>query len=179
MGGGVTATLAAATGDDYAGAWLAADGTTLKVAVTDADAVAVVKNAGAVPVLVKRSEAQLDAAKTKLDDALAKAGDLTGWYVDAPTNKLVVVAQPGDKSAAQTFARRAGLSSDAITVKISNQQPKPLFDVRGADPYFIAVDGGTARCSIGFSVEGGFVTAGHCGTPGTTTTGFNNRRRVW
>ncbi|GIF10377.1 S1 family peptidase [Actinoplanes teichomyceticus] len=173
--GGVSATLAAATGDDFGGSWLAADGTTLKVAVTDADAAAEVKAAGAVPVLVKRSETELDAAKTRLDAAKARAGDLTGWYVDPPTNKLVIVAQPGGKADALAFARRAGVASDAVTVKISNRQPKPLFDVRGADPYFIAVDGGTARCSIGFSVEGGFVTAGHCGAAGTRTSGFNNR----
>ncbi|BCJ42370.1 hypothetical protein GCM10010168_90950 [Actinoplanes ianthinogenes] len=172
--GGVTATLAAATGDSYAGAWLAKDGTTLKVAVTDADAAAEVKAAGAVPVLVKRSESELDAAKSKLDAKVKSASGLTGWYVDAPTNKLVIVATPDAATDPATFARRAGVAADAVTVKISKQQPKPLFDVRGADPYFISVDGGTARCSIGFSVEGGFVTAGHCGTPGTTTTGFNN-----
>ncbi|GIF02848.1 S1 family peptidase [Actinoplanes siamensis] len=172
--GGVSATLAASTGDNFGGSWIASDGTTLKVAVTDADAAAAVKAAGAVPVLVKRSEAQLDAAKAKLDAKVRSATGLTGWYVDAPTNKLVVVAQPDAKTDAQTFARQAGVSAGWITVKVSNRQPKPLFDARGADPYFISVDGGTARCSIGFSVEGGFVTAGHCGASGTTTTGFNN-----
>ncbi|MEV6346076.1 S1 family peptidase [Actinoplanes sp. NPDC051851] len=170
---GVTAKLALQTGDAYGGAWLASDGTTLKVAVTDAEAAAEVKAAGAVPVLVKRSEAQLDAAKTKLDAAQDDAGDSTGWYVDVTTNKLVIVAQPGDKAEALAFADDAGVSTNAVTVQISNRQPKPLFDVRGADPYFIALDGGTARCSIGFSVEGGFVTAGHCGEVGTETTGFN------
>jgi streptogrisin C len=172
--GGVSATLAAATGDDFGGSWLAEDGTTLKVAVTDADAAAQVKAAGAVPVLVKRSEAQLDAAKSKLDAKVKSASGLTGWYVDVPTNKLVIVAQPDAKTDAKTFARAAGVSTNSVTVKVSNRTPKPLFDVRGADPYFVSLDGGTARCSIGFSVEGGFVTAGHCGTPGTETTGFNN-----
>ncbi|AEV88073.1 serine protease [Actinoplanes sp. SE50] len=173
--GGVTATLAATTGDSYGGAWLASDGTTLKVAVTDAAAARKVKAAGAVPVLVKRSEAQLDAAKGRLDAQVKSAAGLTGWYVDAPTNKLVVVARPGQKAAAQALAKRAGVATDAVTVQVSNRLPKPLFDVRGADPYFISLDGGTARCSIGFSVEGGFVTAGHCGTPGTKTSGFNNQ----
>jgi streptogrisin C len=60
-------------------------------------------------------------------------------------------------------------------VTVSRARPKPLFDVRGADPYFIALGGGQARCSIGFSVQGGFVTAGHCGAEGDTTTGFNNQ----
>ena len=38
--------------------------------------------------------------------------------------------------------------------------------MRGADPYFIRVGGGSARCSVGFSVKGGFVSAGHCGALG-------------
>ncbi|MEU8241604.1 S1 family peptidase [Actinoplanes missouriensis] len=172
--GGVSATLAAQTGEDFGGAWLAGDGTTLKVAVTDSRATAAVKAAGAVPVLVKRSEAELDAAKTKLDAAVGDADDVTGWYVDVATNKVVVVAKPGAKAEALDLAEDAGVPASAVTVKISKAQPKPLFDVRGADPYFIDIGGGQARCSIGFSVEGGFVTAGHCGAEGTRTTGFNN-----
>ncbi|MEU4561743.1 S1 family peptidase [Actinoplanes sp. NPDC023936] len=172
--GGVSATLAAQTGEDFGGAWLAADGTTLKVAVTDSRATAAVKAAGAVPVLVKRSEAELDAAKTKLDAAVGDADDVTGWYVDVATNKIVVVAKPGAKAEALDLAEDAGVPASAVTVKISKAQPKPLFDVRGADPYFIDIGGGQARCSIGFSVQGGFVTAGHCGAEGTRTTGFNN-----
>jgi streptogrisin C len=171
--GQVAATLAARTGDDFGGAWL--DGTTLKVAVTDSGAAGDVQAAGAVPVLVKRSEAQLDAAKTKLDEADSSPDDVTGWYVDPATNKLVVVAQPGAKSEALEWAGNNGVAGNAVTVKISKAQPKPLFDVRGADPYFINVGGGQARCSIGFSVEGGFVTAGHCGAEGARTTGFNNQ----
>ncbi|BAL92154.1 putative serine protease [Actinoplanes missouriensis 431] len=172
--GGVSATLAAQTGEDFGGAWLADDGTTLKVAVTDSRATAAVKAAGAVPVLVKRSEAELDAAKTKLDAAVGDADDVTGWYVDVATNRVVVVAKPGAKSEALDLAEDAGVPASAVTVKISKAQPKPLFDVRGADPYFIDIGGGQARCSIGFSVKGGFVTAGHCGAEGTRTTGFNN-----
>jgi streptogrisin C len=171
---GVSAKLSAQTGTDFGGAWLAADGTTLKIAVTDPDAEAVVRQSGAVPVLVKRSEQKLVTAKEKLDAVRSAAGDVTGWYVDVPTNKLVVVAKPGATGDARDLAETAGVSADSVTIKTSTASPKPLFDVRGADPYFVALDGGTARCSIGFSVEGGFVTAGHCGTPGTKTSGFNN-----
>ncbi|RQX21477.1 hypothetical protein DDE19_00085, partial [Micromonospora ureilytica] len=39
--------------------------------------------------------------------------------------------------------------------------------VRGGDAYIID---NVARCSVGFSVEGGFVSAGHCGQEGSTTT---------
>jgi streptogrisin C len=38
--------------------------------------------------------------------------------------------------------------------------------VVGGNPYFI---GSGSRCSVGFSVNGGFVTAGHCGNTGATT----------
>ncbi|GAA0550739.1 alpha-lytic protease prodomain-containing protein [Paractinoplanes ferrugineus] len=165
---GVSAKLRAQTGADFGGAWLATDGTTLKIAVTDSGSVAAVKQAGAVPVLVKRSEQALVSAKEKLD--AADAGKrITGWYVDVATNKVVVVATPGAADAARQWATNAGVKSDAVTVKTSSARPKTLADIRGADAYFIAVDGGTARCSVGFSVEGGFVTAGHCGAVGDKT----------
>jgi streptogrisin C len=173
--GKVSARLAAQTGSAFGGSWLAKDGTTLKVAVTDAGSAEQVEAAGAEAVMVKRSEQTLDMAKEKLDAARSTSGDLTGWYVDPAANKVVVVAKPGDTAAAWDFAEDAGLDTDAVIVKVSKAQPKPLFDVRGADPYFIALGGGQARCSIGFSVEGGFVTAGHCGAEGDATTGFNDQ----
>src|SRR5690348_14991688 len=144
---GVSATLAAKTGSDFGGAWLATDGTTLKVAVTNSGAAATVRAAGAVPVLVKRSEQALDAAKEKLDAVRADAAGLSGWYVDVQTNKLVVVAKPGQTSAAKSLAAEAGVKSDAVTVLTSSAAPKPLaaIDLHGADPYFISVAEGTAR----------------------------------
>jgi len=41
---------------------------------------------------------------------------------------------------------------------------------QAGDAYFI---NNQFRCSIGFSVQGGFVTAGHCGAVGDTTAGSN------
>jgi streptogrisin C len=167
---GVSSTLSAQTGADFGGSWLAADGTTLKVAVTTKSAAATVEAAGGVPVMVKRSEQKLDAAKAKLDAATAGSG-LTSWYVDVTTNKVVVVAKPSATAKARTFAERAGLASDEVSVVTSSKSPKTLAatDLHGADPYFITVAEGTARCSIGFAVQGGFVTAGHCGAPGDKT----------
>jgi streptogrisin C len=166
---GVSSKLSAQTGGDFGGSWLAPDGTTLKVAVTNADSAKAVKAAGAVPVMVKRSAQALDAAKAKLDAAKSAAKGLRGWYVDVTTNKLVVVAKPDEAAVAKSFAERAGVKSADVSVVTSKAAPKPLADLHGADPYFISVDGGTARCSIGFSVEGGFVTAGHCGSAGDKT----------
>jgi streptogrisin C len=43
--------------------------------------------------------------------------------------------------------------------------------VRGGDAYVI---NGDARCTVGFAVQGGFLSAGHCGQPGDTTEALNN-----
>ena len=163
--GRVSSTLAARTGGEYGGAWLAKDGVTLKVAVTDRDAARTVEAAGAEAVVVERTEAALDTAKEKLDEARSASGDLVGWYVDVAANKVVVVAEKGDTASAWDFAEDAGLDTDAVAVT-TGERPKPLVDVRGADAYII---NGNARCSIGFSVVGGFVTAGHCGPAGART----------
>jgi streptogrisin C len=165
----VSSTLAAETAGDFGGAWLAADGTTLKVAVTDRKAARQVEAAGGEAVLVKRSEQALDQAKEQLDAARSMAGDLTGWYVDVSANKVTVVARPGDTADAWEFAAAAGLDRDAVQVRTA-ERPRPLIDVRGGDAYII---NGNARCSIGFSVQGGFVTAGHCGRVGARTTDPN------
>ena len=44
--------------------------------------------------------------------------------------------------------------------------PVELDDVVGGNAYYI---GSGARCSVGFAVTDGFITAGHCGSTGDTT----------
>src|ERR1700754_614235 len=100
---GVSARMRARTGADFGGAWLASDGTTLKIAVTGKDAAAAVRKAGAEPVMVEHSEQSLATAEGELDAASSASG-IPGWYVDTPTNKLVVVAKPGRTSAAAKWA---------------------------------------------------------------------------
>ena len=58
------------------------------------------------------------------------------------------------------------MDAGAIRVVASEEQPRTLIDVIGGNAYFI----GGGRCSVGFSVNGGFVTAGHCGSTGQSTT---------
>ncbi|MFF5171114.1 S1 family peptidase [Micromonospora sp. NPDC000089] len=163
--------LRTALGGDYGGSWLSADGGTLTVAVTDPAQADRVRAAGAVPKQVDRGVAELDAVKTRLDSAGRQAApDITGWYVDAPTNSVVVLARPGAENAGRRFAAATGVPAEAVRVRESAERPRPLFDVRGGDGYLI---NDVARCSVGFSVVGGFVTAGHCGRPGDRTTGAN------
>ena len=170
---GVATKLRAETGSAYAGSWLTDQGTTLNVAVTDSAQAAKVQAAGAVPKLVTRSVAQLDAAKKALDSTGNRT--LAGWYVDVAANKVTIQAMAGQTAQAKALAARAGIPASALKVVTTKARPKPLADVIGGQPYFITVAEGTARCSIGFAVEGGFVTAGHCGAVGDQTAGFNQQ----
>ncbi|GAB1693860.1 S1 family peptidase [Krasilnikovia sp. M28-CT-15] len=173
---GVTAQLRTEAGSTWAGSWLTDGGMTLNVAVTDAQMAARARAAGASAKVVDRSAAQLDAAKKALDAAATRADRaLPGWYVDVASNKIAVQALPGGAAQARDLAADAGLPADAVKVVTTRSRPKPLADVIGAQPYFISVAGGTARCSIGFAVEGGFVTAGHCGKRGDATADLNQQ----
>jgi streptogrisin C len=159
-------------GAAYAGAWLTADATALTVAVADAGQADKVREAGATPVVVSRDARTLDAVKTTLDrHARPAASAVAGWYVDVATNSVVVLAR--DTAAARTFVSaalsRAEVDRAAVRVVATSEAPRLLYDVRGGDAYYI----GGSRCSVGLPVEGGFVTAGHCGRTGAATTGFN------
>ncbi|GAB1642440.1 S1 family peptidase [Krasilnikovia sp. MM14-A1259] len=174
---GVTAQLRTEAGSTWAGSWLTDGGMTLNVAVTDPAMAARAQAAGANAKVVSRSASQLDTAKRALDAAATRADRaLPGWYVDVATNKIAVQALPGDAAQAKDLAEQAGLPADAIKVVTARSRPKPLADVVGAQPYFISVQGGTARCSIGFAVEGGFITAGHCGKRGDVTADLNQQQ---
>ncbi|PRY24567.1 S1 family peptidase [Pseudosporangium ferrugineum] len=167
---GVSTRLRSASGDSYGGAWLGKDGMTLNIAITDASLADDVRAAGAQPRLVQRSVAQLDRAKQALDATATRADrDLPGWYVDVAANQVVVQALRGDADHARELADDAGIPDSAVKVVTVKAAPRPLADVIGAQPYFVNIGGGQARCSIGFAVEGGFVTAGHCGAEGTPT----------
>lgn len=149
-------------GSDYAGSWYDAKAGTLVVAVTDASQVGAVKAQGAAARTVKRSSADLDGYMKDLNATKASApSDVAGWYVDPAANKVVIPT--ADTAAATAFAKKAGVPASAVQVERSAEAPKPLY--QGGDSYYIS----GARCSIGFAVNGGFVSAGHCGRSGATS----------
>ncbi|MFC5287448.1 alpha-lytic protease prodomain-containing protein [Actinokineospora guangxiensis] len=157
------AALKSLLGAGYGGAWMDATGSTLTVAVTDARHAGKVRALGATPTTVTRSAAQLDKAKASLDAKASGAPEsVPGWYVDVTDNQVVVLAHKGGESAAAAWAKGAGVSAKVLT---STEDPRPYIDVIGGNSYSF----GGSRCSVGFSVEGGFVTAGHCGGTGTRT----------
>ncbi|MFC7643764.1 S1 family peptidase [Streptosporangium lutulentum] len=146
---------------------------TFVVATSDSTKITSILRAGAEARLVKHSLATLDAAVAKLDAAVADAPkSVPSWYVDLQSNSVVVLA--ADPAAAEAFVGASGADRSLIRVETSAEQPRPFYDVRGGDAYYI---GSGSRCSVGFSVtrgtQGGFATAHHCGNAGSTTRGSN------
>ncbi|MEV5326405.1 S1 family peptidase [Nonomuraea sp. NPDC052634] len=154
--------------DSFGGAWLNDDATQLNVATTDPAEASAIEARGAKPVVVKRSLAELNGIMAKLDQAPEKArAGAALWYVDVKTNTVSVQAPTVE--AAQALADAAGVDKSAVNVSATTEQPKPLINIIGGSPYYI----GSSRCSVGFAVTRGstpgFVTAGHCGRAGQTT----------
>ncbi|MCW2877071.1 MAG: streptogrisin [Sphaerisporangium sp.] len=158
----------------FAGSWLSGPtSSTLTIATTDASASSSITASGAQAKVVTRTLGALDAAKEALDKASAKAPKSTPvWYVDVKSNSVVV--QSSQPAEAEAFIAASGADKAAVRVEQSSEQPRTYYDVRGGDAYYI---NSSARCSIGFSVTKGstpgFVSAGHCGSAGNSTTGYN------
>ncbi|MBG0857636.1 alpha-lytic protease prodomain-containing protein [Streptomyces spinoverrucosus] len=167
--------LRLALGERFAGAWLSgATSDTLTVATTSTTDMATIQGQGAKATVVKASLADLAAVTGKLDKAASRVNTRNAplWYVDVPRNRVVVEA--ASRTAAAAFVRAAGVDAERVHVRVTANRPQLLEDVTGGDAYYI---NGSARCSVGFSVtkgeEQGFATAGHCGDPGSRTTGYN------
>ncbi|MEU6251592.1 S1 family peptidase [Streptomyces sp. NPDC047043] len=148
-----------AAGSSYGGSWFDAGSGRLTVAVTRSASTQTVRATGADVRLVKHSAKQLDAAKVRLDKLNAPAG-VSSWHVDPKANKVVVnvvSARKSDNDVRRFLAqaRQAG----PVTVQQTSAAPETFAaGTVGGDPFYT----GNVRCSIGFSVYGGFVTAGHC-----------------
>ncbi|MFD7906958.1 S1 family peptidase [Kitasatospora sp. NPDC059747] len=167
----VQSALRQALGDRWAGAWVSGPDATLTVATTDASAAREITAHGGTATVVRHSLAALDGAKDVLDHAVAattpEATPL--WYVDVTGNTVVV--QSTDTGRTEAFLRQAGVDRGLVRVERAAETPRPLADLHGGDAYYID---GAARCSIGFPVtsngQPGFVSAGHCGQPGSNAT---------
>ncbi|WP_369198928.1 S1 family peptidase [Streptomyces djakartensis] len=157
-------------GSAYGGSWFDAERGRLTVAVTDDEIADAVRETGAAVRLVRHSARQLDAAKTRIDALSAPAG-VGSWHVDPKANKVVVnvVAEHRDDNDVRAFLARAR-EAGPVTVRQTAAAPRTFAaGTVGGDPYYT----GNVRCSIGFSVQGGFVTAGHCGSPGAAVYGWD------
>ncbi|ONI90102.1 serine protease [Actinosynnema sp. ALI-1.44] len=163
--------LAPKLGESFAGAWLAPGADRLTVATTDPAKTDQIRSAGAEARVVGYSYRQLDQTKRSLDGlGYAAPKSVPGWHVDIVTNTVTVLTHPNARDAARSFVASAGVNPATVRFVDSDLAPRPLYDVRGGDQYGI---NNQSLCSVGFSVNGGFVTAGHCGTVGSSTVGSN------
>jgi streptogrisin C len=167
--GDIESKAKSALGDTFAGAWIDSVTGKLTVGTTDAAKVGAARAAGAEVKVVKHSQKQLNGAKAVLDTLSAPAS-VTSWRVDDTSNTVVVEVNKAERNAAtEAFLATVRSISPAVAVTESAESVRTLYNTVGGQAYYM----GGGRCSIGFAVVGGFVSAGHCGTAGTTTTGYN------
>ncbi|MPY58670.1 S1 family peptidase [Streptomyces spongiae] len=146
-----------------AGSWISSDGEPV-VAVTDEEAAAEVKAAGARPKMVSHSMDDLNSATKKLKSAPRVAG--TSWAIDRSSNEVVV---RGDSTVSKDDWSRMTRMAEEIGGAVRMERIEGRFTTRlnGAQPIFAT--GG--RCSVGFNVTNGqgkfMLTAGHCGPAGS------------
>ncbi len=160
-------------GPSYGGAWFDAGSEKLTVAVTaDARAATVeaLRASGATVRTVEHSAGQLDAAKARIDRLDAPPG-VSSWSVDPAANTVVVNVVDGERSDndVRAFVGKAREAGPVTVRTVPAQAETFAAGTVGGDPYYT----GNVRCSIGFSVHGGFVTAGHCGGVGQQVRGWD------
>ncbi|MEU6482638.1 S1 family peptidase [Streptomyces sp. NPDC046887] len=161
-----------AAGAAYGGSWFDAGSGRLTVAVTEGGkTAAAVRAVGAEVRLVRHSERRLNGVKAALDRLDAPAG-VGSWHVDPKANKVVVGVVAGERgdNDVRAFLDKAAAAGPVAVREVAEAPRTFAAGTVGGDPYYT----GNVRCSIGFSVHGGFVTAGHCGRAGQQVRGWDN-----
>ncbi|WP_371934705.1 alpha-lytic protease prodomain-containing protein [Streptomyces sp. KL118A] len=163
-----------AAGHAYGGAWFDAGSGRLTVALAERGAAADVRGTGADVRFVEHSAAKLDAAKARVDKFVKKAEAPEGvasWRVDPKANRVVVDVVEGHRADNDVtdFLKRVRATAPLRVDTVPEGPSTFAAGTVGGDPYYT----GNVRCSIGFSVQGGFVTAGHCGQAGAGVRGWD------
>ncbi|MFE3459883.1 S1 family peptidase [Nocardiopsis aegyptia] len=157
-------------GADFGGAVFDTGTHELTVRVTDPSSGDAVREAGAVPEHVEHGAPELESAVEALNGAEEAASDgVHGWYADPELDTVVIEAAEGAAEDAEALAAEAGLDVDTFTVEEGTEEPRTYADIVGGTPYYFQQGSDWFVCSVGFGVEGGYVTAGHCGTAGSST----------
>ncbi len=164
-------------GNTYAGSWLERDSTgefKLVVGATNTAIAAKAPTLGAEVRHVRHSLAKLETSMSQLNRRRASVAgrkEIYSWRVDLPSNTVVVTAAASATAAALDFVAASGADPQTVRVETSTLRPQLAYDLIGGDRYTLPNGG---WCSIGLPVtQGGFVTAGHCGTLNTAVTGSN------
>ncbi len=168
--------LAKAQGSHFAGSWIERKGNGEFQLVVGTTAVGAQQAAAGVQVRnMRHSLADLNASKGQLDAVLAHGAKVPkgvyGWYVDLPSNSVVVTVGKGGQRAGIDFVAASGADAQSVRFETVDEQPSLRADLKGGLGYLRNPgDGYLYACSIGFTVTQGstpgYVSAGHCGDAG-------------
>lgn len=151
-----------AAGTSFGGSWFDADTGKLTVGLARGASAATLRDVratGATVRTVPHSARELSATQAKLDKLPASEA-VSGWRVDAKASTVVVNVVEGKQSDndVRAFLARARAAGPITVGQVPAAPTTFAAGTVGGDPFYT----GNVRCSIGFSVYGGFVTAGHC-----------------
>jgi streptogrisin C len=151
------------------GTYLDTDGN-LVVTTLDASSDTVVTRNGARAQRVDDSSARLDAIMEQLNRQASsgRGGAVQGWYVDVPTNTVVVTVTEGaidSNTVAMTKLATSFGDSVRIEYRPADQAPQPAQYLVGGFEFLLP--DGAHVCSVGFNTVDAFnrnvvLTAGHC-----------------
>lgn len=168
--------LATAQGRKFAGSWIErqADGT-FKLVVATTSGFPQKGPAGVEFRTARHPIADLAASKAQLDTMVERGGKVPNgvysWYVDLPSNTLVVGIGKGKQNAGIDFVANSGANAEHVRFVVEEEQASKRAALKGGHGYLRNPgDGYLYACSIGFNALKGstlvYVTAGHCGDAG-------------
>ena len=155
----------------YAGSWFDESSSRLKVAIADPEDVVHLEVFNVDPVNVKYSltdlKNKLIQATSKLDFAQSGSAPINS-YIDYKSNTVVLGVRTEYLGFAQSDLDSPEYSDSVRVVEFDNYPTLSTGFVRGADgtnnlTWDQQAPNVAHPCSIGASVEDGFITAGHCG----------------
>lgn len=168
--------LATTQGRQFAGSWIErqADGT-FKLVVATTSSFPQKGPAGVEFRTARHAFADLAASKAQLDTMVERGGKVPNgvysWYVDLPSNTLVVGIGKGKQSAGIDFVATSGANAEHVRFVVEEEQASKRAALKGGHGYLRNPgDGYLYACSIGFNAIKGstpvYVSAGHCGDAG-------------
>ena len=167
--------------EGYAGAWFDGDTQRLQVALSDPASESVVVRLGAVPVSATWSLRELEAVQDRIQtESIAALGgeDPFAIHIDVIANRVVVATVAGNVGRLQQVLASYGEVVEVREAPIEALVIHPTANMRGADgarnqTFEIEDPSKDYYCSVGFTTENGYYTAGHCGRRAYTKYGVS------
>jgi streptogrisin C len=156
----------------YAGAWFDGETLGLQVAVTEPADHQLIEWLGGQPLTVTFSLSELEAARANTQTQLSEKVAIRESHIDYKTNRVVIGVASDQIRLAERTISALGREGDKLRIIESKGQvltsSGPVRGGNGTRNYTWQQQEPNHPsypfpCSIGASVEGGYVTAGHCG----------------